>query len=69
MGKVSKVDYSSKAKRFNVRDFILPGDTLHTREGFHICHKKYYQINDLGTVHEPPNPRRAGAWDRSRRRP
>jgi hypothetical protein len=69
MGGISKVDYSSKAKGFNVRDFLLPRDTIHTREGFQILSKKKnnYQINDLGTVHEPPNPRRAGAWDRSRR--
>jgi hypothetical protein len=68
MGKISKVDYSSKAKGFNVRDFFLPRDTVHTREGSQILSKNY-QINDLGTVHEPPNPsrRRAGAWDRSRR--
>ena len=66
MGKVSKVDYSSKAKGLNARDFLLPRDTVHTREGFQIL-SKIYQINDLGTVHEPSNPRRAGAWDRSRR--
>ena len=64
MGKISKVDYSSKAKDFNVRDLLLPRDTVYTREGFQILSKKK---NDLGTVHEPPNPKRAGARDRSRR--
>jgi hypothetical protein len=55
MGKVSKVGYSSKAKGFNVRDFLLLKDTVHTRKGFQILSKKNYQINDLGTAHEPPN--------------
>jgi hypothetical protein len=67
MGKVSKVDYSSKAKGSNVRDFLPPRDTVQTREGFQFLLKKSYKINDLGTVYEPPNLRQAGAWDRSRR--
>jgi hypothetical protein len=68
MGKVSKVDYSSKAKGFNVHDFLPPRDTVHTREGFQILSQIFYQINGLGIVHEPLNPSRAaGAWDRSRR--
>ena len=70
MGKISKVDYSSKTKGFNFCDFFLPRDTVHTREGFQILSKNY-QINDLGTVHEPPNPRRLvrgiAAGDPSRR--
>jgi hypothetical protein len=70
MGKVTKVDHSSKAKGFNVRDFIPPRDTIHTHEDFQILsQKKNNLVNGLGTVHEPPNPRWAGggAWDRSRR--
>jgi hypothetical protein len=68
MGKVSKVDYSSKAKGFNFRDFLLTRDTIHTREGFQVLSQfVFYQINDLGTVREPPNLRWAGAWDRNRR--
>jgi hypothetical protein len=50
---LSKVDYSSKAKGFNVRDFLPLKDTVHTREGFQTLSKNY-QINDLGTAHEPP---------------
>jgi hypothetical protein len=65
--KVSKVGYSSKAKGCNARDFFPLRDTVHTREGFQILSIKNYQINDLGTAHKSPNPRRAGAWDRSRR--
>jgi hypothetical protein len=49
MGKVSKIDYSSKAKGFSVRDFLPPEDTVHTHEGFQIVPKNH-QINDLGTV-------------------
>jgi hypothetical protein len=40
MGKISKVDYSSKAKGFNVRDFLPSRDTVHTREGFQILSQK-----------------------------
>jgi hypothetical protein len=39
MGEISKVDYSSKAKGFNFRDFLPPRDTVHTREGFQILSK------------------------------
>jgi hypothetical protein len=36
MGKLSEVDYSSKAKGFSVHDFFPPRDTVHTHEGFQI---------------------------------
>jgi hypothetical protein len=39
MGKISKVDYSSKAKGFDFRDFFPTRDTVHTREGFQILSK------------------------------
>jgi hypothetical protein len=39
-GELSKVDYSSRAKGFNVRDFLPPRDTVHTREGFQILSEK-----------------------------
>jgi hypothetical protein len=40
MGKASKVDYSSKAKGFNFRDFLLTRDTVHTRESFNFLSQK-----------------------------
>ena len=34
--KISKVDYPSKAKGFNVHDFLSLRDTVHTHESFQI---------------------------------
>jgi hypothetical protein len=51
MGEVSKVDYSSKAKGFNFRDFLLTRDTVHTREGSRGPKSQTYEeVNKPGTI-------------------
>ena len=67
MGKYQKIIIHRKLKVLVSVIFSHPKIQYIPTKASKLCQKSY-QINDLGTVHEPPNPSRAGAWDRSRLR-